>query len=141
MFGYKLNLGKLSSTERDETVYAPLRDGASSPSEKGSERDHEEISYTRPVKERSQRILPFFIVLLLLVTNIMTIASFVATKYLTVQLDAAEPEYTPKSAGKHFQEFIRQILNSSSSSCPNYAYQMEAVQLVDGVLGQELHRD
>jgi hypothetical protein len=111
MFGYKLKLGKFSSLERDETVYAPLRDGTSSPSEKGSEGDHEEISYARTTRKRPQRLFPFCVILLLFMTNIMTIASLVATRKLTGQLDAVEPEYTPKSAGKKVSRFSRQKLN------------------------------
>jgi hypothetical protein len=43
--------------------------------------------------------------------NIMTIASHVATRNLTVQLDAVEPEYTPKSAGTKVPRSFRQKLN------------------------------
>lgn len=101
MFGNKLNLAKFSRTEQDKTVYAPLRDGASSSSEKDSERDDDELIFARSTK-KPHRLFSFFVTLLLVVTNILTIAGLLATKHLTVQLDAVEPEYTPKSAGKLF---------------------------------------
>lgn len=100
MFGIKLNSGKFPSMERDKTVYAPLRDGESSPSEKDSDRDHEEHLYVHTARKKSSRLFSCSVILLLVVTNVLTIAGLVATKYLMVQMDAVEPEYIPKSAGE-----------------------------------------
>ncbi|KAF2734831.1 hypothetical protein EJ04DRAFT_436316 [Polyplosphaeria fusca] len=96
MFGIKFSSSKFPYMERDKTVYAPLRDGTSSPSEK----DYEEPLYMRPRNRKNSTWFSCAVICLLLLTNILTIAGLFATKYLLVQLDAAQPEYTPTSAAR-----------------------------------------
>lgn len=95
MFGIKLMAPKIPYMERDKTVYAPLRDGNSSPSEK----DFEEPMYLRASKKKRFGLFNYAVILLLVVTNICTVLGLLGVKYLIVQVDASEPEYTPKSAG------------------------------------------
>ncbi|ORY18125.1 hypothetical protein BCR34DRAFT_621516 [Clohesyomyces aquaticus] len=78
MFGIKFGSSKFPYIERDKSVYSALIGGS----------------------DRQARLFSCAVIGLLLITNICTILGLLATKYLTHQLDAAEPEYTPKSAAR-----------------------------------------
>lgn len=114
--------GIFPSMERDKSVYASLRGGASSPSEKDSDRDYEEHLYASPARKKWSKLFPCCVIILLIMTNALTIAGLVATKYLSVQIDAVEPKYTPKSAGEtllHRRETsTKLLLQPVSNPCP-----------------------
>ena len=137
MFGIKFSTSKFPYMERDKTVYAPLRDGDSS----RSERDCDEPMYLRPAKKKSVGVFNYVVIILLLVTNICTIAGLLAMKYLIVQKDASEPEYTPKSAGSCSLTSCKTSTDICYSSSRDTAYAVETTQLVDRVFRQEFQRN
>ncbi|KAF2805007.1 uncharacterized protein BDZ99DRAFT_451564 [Mytilinidion resinicola] len=94
MFGFKFGSKRFPFMEREKTVYAALRDGASSPSDDDLE---EKNSYARPTSTMPGRLWRISVVLLLLATNLSTLIALITTKQLAAQIDSGDPVYTPKS--------------------------------------------
>lgn len=97
MFGLGSKSSKSVPPDRDESVYSPLQDQSSSASEK----DYEEHVYDSPKRKKASRWFSHTVVCLLLVTNVLMATGLAASRYLIVQLEAKEPQYTPKSAGTY----------------------------------------
>ncbi|KAF2493675.1 hypothetical protein BU16DRAFT_592112 [Lophium mytilinum] len=95
MFGFKFGQKKFPYLERDQTVYAALRDGASSPIDDGDV--EEKSSDARAASTTRTRFWRATIVILLLTTNLFTLVVLFATKHLSARIDAKEPIYTPQS--------------------------------------------
>lgn len=102
MFGAKLLSKKLPFNNRDTSVYAALRNGSEDDSNSPSEKDFDEPVFARRRANRSSPVFSWAVILLLVSTNIITITGLLAIKHLSEEKGAAEPEYTPKSAGKVF---------------------------------------
>lgn len=115
MLGLKFGSKKFPYVDRDSTVYAALRDGASSPSDEG---DFEEKNLMiRPAK-REGRFWRIFVIFLLLFTNISTVFLLFATRRLGVSIDAKDPIYTPKSysTSPKFPQTLYEILTDFSTT-------------------------
>jgi hypothetical protein len=100
MFGTKLFSNKPAFDKRNSSAYAALRGGAgdddsSSPSEK----EFDEPMFTRQRSNKRMTAFNCAVILLLVVTNILTVIGLFATKHLINNGLAGEPKYTPKSAG------------------------------------------
>ena len=99
MFGAKLISKTLPFNNRDSSVYAALRGGSEDDSSLPSEKDFEEPVFARKRSSKSGKVFSCAVILLLVSTNILTFTGLLATKHLLGEKGAAEPEYTPKSAG------------------------------------------
>lgn len=96
MFGFKSSPGKVPHMERDRTVYAALRNGASSPSDNADYEEKDDV-FSRPMKKSTGQFWRMAVIFLLMTTNIATLYAVFAMKHLTHAVDAADPTYTPKS--------------------------------------------
>ena len=98
MFGIKLKKFGFPYVEQDKEVYAPLKtgDGSSSPSK---HEFNEKVDFIRPMTKQPSQILNWSIILLLFITNILTVIGFAYTKRM-LEHDEAANEYMPKSAGE-----------------------------------------
>lgn len=105
MFGFKFGSKRFPYLDKDKTVYAALRggDGESSPSEDGE--FEEKAPFPRPTTRQQGRLWKIFVILLLILTNALTLAGLLAAKRHNTQMDAAEPLYTPKSYCKSLGQF------------------------------------
>jgi hypothetical protein len=133
MFGFKFSAKNLPYMEQGKTVYAPLRTGSSSTSDKGDYED-KTIFVSAPVG-RSPRFWKFSVILLLIITNISTLAGLFATKHLTDEMkadNALEIHYAPKSWGK--LRSIKRVVVVTDRFCSSRGhttYYMDTAQLVD----------
>ena len=135
MFGFKFTGKNMSYVEQDKTVYAPLRDGISSPSDDG---DHEEKNiFVRAPVRRPPLFWKFSVIVLLIVTNISTLVGLLATKHLTYEIEADNAlniDYAPKSWGKlHFIKHMEMVSYIFCSSRGHTTHEMDTPQLVDGI--------
>jgi hypothetical protein len=98
---------KKMSFRRDpnEMVYTSLRDGATSPSEQD---ELMEKVLVVPASRRAGRVWRIFVILLLVLTNILSLSALFITKHISSEIEAAEPEpeITPKSWGKYIRPSI-----------------------------------
>jgi len=98
MFGSIFKGRSLPYIEKDNTVYVPLQDGSSSSSDEGDQ-EGKNIFMSAPLR-RSQRVWKFSVILLLVITNISTLVSLLATKHLATDVKAEkgiELDDAPKS--------------------------------------------